>query len=528
MPYARTTFLSEREEETMSAGTRLRTLALIVILSVAFICLAASVHAATSGTGTRPNIIVIMTDDQDTATMSRLQNVKSLLVDEGITYKTNIVTYSKCCPSRASFITGQYPHNTGVEANSLPLGSYAKLDNSNTLPLWLQNYGYYTGHIGKYLNHYGEQDTNLTDDLEAWQEIPAGYSEWYGTLDPGTYNYYNYSMNENGRFVQYGNDPDDYQTDVLAAKATDFIRRRANSTDGKPFFLIVTPLAPHHDTTQPLGPTPSPKYEGRFSYVSLPKPPGFNEADMSDKPAFMQQLPLLTNDNVRDMTTWYQHRLETLMSVDDMVGGVVNTLQDTGQLKNTYIIYTSDNGWIQGEHRVIYGKEFAYEPSIRVPLVIRGPNITKGRIVKDLVANIDLAPTIVELSGATPLKTMDGISLVPLFTGGELPQRSGVEIECRDIFGPPRGISPRGVSPLGDAEGGMEPENGLPTLDFYAIRTGQYMYVKYTSGDEELYDLRIDPYELRSVAADPLYINIKNNLIADLNRLKSCSGKSCL
>lgn len=519
LSYARTPFLSEREEKTMSAGARQRTLVLIAILSVAIICLAAPIHAATSGTGTRPNIIVIMTDDQDTATMSRLHNVQSLLIDKGITYKTNIVTYSKCCPSRASFVTGQYPHNNGVEANSLPLGSYAKLDNSNTMSLWLQNTGYYTGHIGKYLNHYGEQDTNLTDDLEAWQEIPAGYSEWYGTLDPGTYYYYNYSMNENGRLVQYGNDPADYQTDVLAAKATDFIRRRANSTDDKPFFLIVTPLAPHHTPAQPLGPIPSPKYEGIFSHVSLPKPPGFNEADMSDKPPFMQKLPLLTNDDVRDMTTWYQHRLESLMSVDDMVEGVVDTLQETGQLSNTYIIFTSDNGWMQGEHRVFYGKEFAYEPSIRVPLVIRGPNIQNGgRIVKDLVTNIDLAPTIVELSGATPLKTMDGISLVPSFTGGALPQRSGVEVECRDLFGPPRG----------DAEGGMEPENGLPTLDYYAIRTGQYIYVKYTSGDEELYDLRIDPYELRNMAADPWYKNIKNNLEADLNRLKSCSGKNCL
>lgn len=502
----------------MKTITKLRTTSLVMIIAVALAYFVVPVYAATSGTDTRPNIIVLMTDDQDIYSMSKFPKIQSLIVEQGITFENNIVTYSKCCPSRATFVTGQYPHNTGVEANSLPLGSYAKMGNNNTLALWLQKSGYYTGHIGKYLNGYGQLDTNLSDNLAEWQEIPAGYSEWYGTIDPSTYKYYNYSMNENGVLVQYGYTPADYQTNVISNKADDFIRRRASSTDGKPFFLIITPLAPHHDDVPPLGPEPAPNYKGYFANEPLPRPPGFNEADMSDKPLFMQHLPSLNTNRIQDITTWYRKRLETLLSVDDMVAGTIDTLNKTGQLNNTVIIFTSDNGWIQGEHRVPYGKEFAYEPSIRVPLVIRGPGIPKGKAVTNLVANIDLAPTIVELSGATPQRTMDGVSLVPLFKGEALSQRSGIEVECRGLFG----LSG------GDAEGGMAAENGLPSLDFYAIRTSRYTYVQYSSGAEELYDLNLDPYELHNVEKSSYYAYIKNALNTKLNALKSCSGSSCL
>jgi len=458
-----------------------------------------------------------MTDDQDVASMSSLPKIHSLLVDEGISFENSIVTYSKCCPSRASFLSGQYPHNNGVEANSLPLGSYAKMGNNNTLSVWLQNSGYYTGHIGKYLNGYGELDTNLSDGLMAWQEVPAGYSEWYGTIDPTTYNYYNYKINENGKLIQYGNTASDYQTDVLANIAENFIERRAASRDKKPFFLVITPLAPHHDTKMPVDPEPAPKYKGTFASAPLPTPVGFNEADMSDKPSFMKQLPSLNTTSIKAITTCYQKRLETLQSVDDMVEGVVNILKKTGQLDNTVIIFTSDNGWLQGEHRIPFGKEFAYEPSIQVPLVIRGPGILKGKNVTTLVGNIDLAPTIVEISKATPHRTMDGVSLVPAFSGQSLPQRSGIEIECKDL----------GIGKV-DAEGNMPSENGLASLNFSAIRTSRYTYVLYSNGEEELYDLQLDPYALRNAANSTLYVTTKKNLNAKLQTLESCSGSSCL
>lgn len=496
---------------------RTRTAILSAFVFLILITVTLPVQAATSGPDARPNIIVIMTDDQDTASISKLPETQSLLVDKGMTFKTNIVTYAKCCPSRASFITGQYPHNTGVEANSLPYGSYAKMDNTNTLSLWLQNSGYYTGHIGKYLNGYGQLDTNQSDDLEAWQEIPAGYSEWYGTIDPTTYHYYNYSMNENGTLVQYGNTAEDYQTDVLSHKAVDFIERRAQSKDGKPFFLIITPLAPHHDNVDPLGPEPAEEYNGMFAHESLPKPPNFNELDISDKPPILQTLPVLNTRSIQIMTGWYQKRLETLQSVDDMVESVMDTLDETGQLDNTIIIFTSDNGWLQGENRVPYGKEFAYEPSIRVPLVIRGPGIPEGQNMATLVANIDLAPTIVELSDATPLRTMDGISLVPAFSGLSLTPRYGVEIECKGIG-----------AGKADAEGEMLPENGLESLNYYAIRTDRYIYIQYADNIEEMYDLYWDPYEMRNIANSGRYTKTKKTLITHLESLKTCHGSSCL
>jgi arylsulfatase A-like enzyme len=392
--------------------------------------------------------------------------------------------------------------------------------------VWLQASGYYTAHIGKYLNGYGQLDTNPADTVPARLEIPPGYSEWYGLVDPMTYNYYGYMMNENGHLVTYGNAPADYQTDVLSGRATDFIRRRAIATDGTPFFLVIAPLAPHHDSVPPVSPEPAPRHQGYFSSEPLPTPPSLNEADMSDKPAFMQLLPLMGDGRIADITTCYRKRLETLLAVDDMVGDVVDTLSATGQLGNTIIIFTSDNGWLQGEHRIPYGKEFAYEPSIRVPLILRGPGIPQGKRVTNLVANIDLAPTIVEATGAVPGRVMDGISLMRLLRGDTT--RNGILVECR------------GLGPTGDAEGGLAPENSMVSLDFNAVRTKDYTYVSYASslqlkngraytfsGGEELYDLARDPFELQSVSSDPRYRTIKAGLKSRLGVLETCSGTGC-
>ena len=249
---------------------------LLVFLVVCSSILVPLAFAADTLPGTQPNIVVIMTDDQDVASLSHLPKIQNLLTERGTTFKNFMVTCSLCCPSRAVFLTGQYAHNNGVEGNLLPLGGYTRLDHANTLPVWLQNSGYYTGHIGKYLNGYGTLSTALTssdnipvvvtntkdailqasndfpagvttnDAILAMTVIPPGYSEWYGSIDPTTYKYYNYTLNKNGVLVTYGFTPEDYQTDVYTGIANDFISRRASAPDGKPFFLVIAPVAAHN------------------------------------------------------------------------------------------------------------------------------------------------------------------------------------------------------------------------------------------------------------------------------------------
>jgi arylsulfatase A-like enzyme len=243
-----------------------------------------------SSSAVRPNVLVLMTDDQTVESMRVMPNVKTLIADQGVTFDNSFVSYSLCCPSRATFLTGQYAHNHGVWGNTAPNGGYYKLDSTNTLPVWLQRAGYQTIHLGKYLNQYGTRNP---------REIPPGWGQWYGTPDPSTYRYLNYQINENGNLVQFGNAAADYKTDVESRLAVDLISRQA--ADPRPFFMWVAFLAPHsgnpRDADDPSGiatPSPAARHKNRFANEPLPTPPSLNEADMSDKPAAMRNRPLLT------------------------------------------------------------------------------------------------------------------------------------------------------------------------------------------------------------------------------------------
>ena len=357
----------------------------------------------------RPNVVMIMTDDQTVESMRVMPNVKALLADQGVTFDNSFVSYALCCPSRATYLTGQYAHNHGVMGNAAPNGGYYKLDSTNTLPVWLQRGGYQTIHLGKYLNGYGTRNAT---------EVPPGWGLWYGSVDPTTYRFYNYTLNENGKTVNYGTGTANYQTDVYAQKAVNLIAGQA--ADPRPFFLSVAFLAPHsgapRDPDDPSGlgtPSPAPRHRNVFRTQALPIPPSFNEADVSDKPAGVRNRPLLTAGRINGIREMYQQRLESLLAVDEAVARIVNQLSAIGKLDQTYIIFTSDNGFFHGEHRVPQGKVLLYEPSIRVPLIIRGPNIPAGQHRSQFVENIDLAPTIVAATGVQPGRVMDGRSLLP-------------------------------------------------------------------------------------------------------------------
>lgn len=460
-----------------------------------------TVEQAVSSAEGRPNVVVVMTDDQDLESIRVMPQTLSRLGSAGVTFDNSVVTYSLCCPSRATFLTGQYSHNHGVRSNNPPDGGYAKLDHTNTLPLWLEEAGYATVHIGKYLNGYGEVDT---------LEIPPGWTEWYGAIGKSAYNFFGFLVNENGTKVQYANTPDKYQTDVYTDLAVDFIGRRApDPVTGvtQPFFLYLNYLAPHWGKPTEPGdpaidtPAPAPRHKGWFAGAVMPASPAFNEANMTDKPASMRNRKLLTPTQVSGIREAYRQRLESLLAVDEGVARIIEALEAEGVLQNTLVIFTSDNGWFQGEHRIGFGKTLPYEPAVKVPLLIYGPGITPGRRISAMVANIDLAPTIVEAAGATAALTMDGRSLWPFLSGGQTAWP----------------ITPRHVlvedSPSGSA-----------ASVFWSIKRGRWVYTEYANGDRELYDLVSDSAQVASRHLDSRYTSVRRQLAEKLAAMKTCIG----
>ena len=448
----------------------------------------------------QPNILVLETDDQTLAEIAVLPNVRRLIGDQGVTFDNNFDSFSLCCPSRASLLTGQYSHNNGVRGNAPPNGGYYKLDSTNTLAVWLKNAGYYTAHVGKYLNGYGTRSKT---------EIPPGWSEWHGSVDPSTYRYYGYTLNENGTLHTYCATPDPscYQTDVYREKADAIIRERAGKG---PLFMWVAFLANHsggpRDPDDPPNlatPVPAPRYKDRFQTTPLPRPPSFNEADVSDKPAAMRRRPLLTPRRIAAIQENWQQRRETLLAVDDAVASIVDTLRTTGQLDDTLILFTSDNGFFHGEHRVANGKVLLYEPSIRVPLLMRwtgNKSLPRGVHRKQLTMNVDYTETMLGAAGDTarPMRIEDGVNLLRLWRDG------GKELG-RDLL----------------------IDNTPGAGHFDAIRTNHYLYAEYANGERELYDLRRDPNELQSEHANPAYTQLRLALAVRLHRLVSCAGGSC-
>ncbi len=470
---------------------------------------------AVAASSVRPNVVVLMTDDQTYRDLAVMPRTRHALGDAGVTFTRNFVSYPLCCPARATLLTGRYAHNHGVRSNRPPNGGYGRLDKQNTLPVWLQRAGYTTGHIGKYLNGYGR-------DVPA--DVPPGWSEWHGSVDGSTYLMWGYTLNEDGALRTYGRrtveDPALYQTDVYRAKAIDFIRRRAPQQ--RPFYLSVAFLAPHAEAGQrrrEVSVRSAPRHRGRFATKPLPRPPSFDEADVSDKASFLRAAPRLTPAQVTRITRNHRARQEALLAVDEAVDAIVQTLRETGSLQRTYIVFTSDNGFFHGEHRVPQGKYLVYEASSHVPLIIRGPGIPAGRRSAELVSNVDLAPTIVAAARARATKTMDGRSLLPFARD---PQRR----TTRPILH--EGLAP---SATGDTD-----QDGTQPLDpasaalpgYTAIRTPRYLYVAYSKpAGRELYDLVADPFELRSLDGKRRYARTQAALAGELARLRRCAGTTC-
>jgi arylsulfatase A-like enzyme len=447
----------------------------------------------------RPNVVVVMTDDQRATDMEPMRIVRREIANRGATFTNFYATFPLCCPSRATFLTGQYAHNHNVLDNESPYGYEAFRDEPRTLPIAMDNAGYKTGYIGKYLNGYGRDGTE--------NDIPAGWDDWRGITEGGPFDY---TLNENGELVRYGHPqepdrPGDYQTDVFAQKASGFIRQSAGAVRD-PFFLTVAPQAPHAATEDPV--QPAPRHEGDFAQEPFPKPPSFNEFKVNDKPSFVQQQPLLTQEQERSMRKKYRARLEALLAVDQAVGKIVSTLRNNGELSNTVIIFTSDNGWMLGEHRLIK-KERVYEESAQVPFMIRAPGIPAGVRRKQIAGNIDIAATILDAANAEYPRPTDGRSLYPLARNADIGSRRSILIE----------------SDLNPAVPGKS----------IAVRSPTHLYAEHTGGGEverELYNLNVDPFELKSrhtggpfeTTGSP---EVERKLREKLRILEDCADDTC-
>ena len=352
---------------------------------------------AAAAAQSRPNVVVIESDDQTVESMRVMNRVNSLIGDKGATFQNNFVNFSLCCPSRATFLTGQYAHNHKVVDNAPPDGGFPKfepLHGNNNLAVWLHNAGYDTAMIGKYLS-YMKPST-----------VPPGWSDWHAVVQ-GSETVYGYTMNDNGTLTNHGEKPTDFLDDVLTSKAVSYIHRTAPKPN--PFFLWLTYTAPHVSGPDPNpnppydcdgASKPAPRNAHAFDTEPLPRPPNFNEADVSDKPAAIRGHPVMNATQIANTQRHYRCALESVLAVDRGVQDVVDVLNDTGQLANTLVVFTSDNGFLNGEHRLFLVKRHIYEQSIRVPLEMRGPGIPPGVTVGDLSINADLAPTILDVDGS--------------------------------------------------------------------------------------------------------------------------------
>jgi arylsulfatase A-like enzyme len=298
--------------------------------------------------GAAPNIVLILTDDQELSSLRHMPILHRRVAREGLTFTRAFVTTPRCCPARASILTGRYAHNHGVLRNLFPDGGWRQFRKGGwekrSLAVRLTESGYRTALLGKYLNGYRRA-----------AHVPRGWSEWFVMIGKGPYGGFNYRMSENGTPVAYGQRAEDFFTDVLSDKAASFIRR--SEEDTRPFFLFVSTAAPHPPSAH------APRDRHAFEGVKAPRPPSFAEADLSDKPRFVRE-KTHHDDQIRAIDSFYVRYLRSLAGVDRLVGRVLDALEAAGKTEETYLLFTSDNGILLGEHRAV-GKLLPYEGAIR-------------------------------------------------------------------------------------------------------------------------------------------------------------------
>jgi N-acetylglucosamine-6-sulfatase len=542
-----------------------------------------SARAAATSALQKPSFVVIQTDDETLdqlyaefnvagTTVRAMPYTRELIADRGATFNRYYVSYPLCCPSRVSLLTGRYAHNHNVRGNVPPEGGYTGFSIRNAfshnIATWLQGAGYRTIHVGKFLNGYGDAP------FDEGKTVPPGWTAWHTVLSADTDHYfYGYTLNDNGvldgpfgesgswdtreygekddfgcPFAPLNGKPCLYETDVFNRIATEEL---AGTSPEQPFYLQVDYTAPHGDFRKPAGPEPAPRDYNTFAGAPYPHgaSEGFNEGNVNDKPRFIREAPYLSSSDIHTYRVYYQKALESLRSVDVGVKQIVDTLGALHRLRNTYIIFTSDNGFFYGEHRLTGGKFLAYEPSTHLPFLIRGPGIKPGNETGQLASNIDIAPTVLELAGVEADKSVDGTSLFPFAHDPALRTRRPILFES---FVQTNDVEENGGGPAATptplatgAKGGgpsintrskqLPPQNSngasasivAPPKNYYGIRLGPYKYIEWPDGEKELYDITKDPYELNNKIRDANFFPIRGFLHNELVRLETCKGTTC-
>jgi N-acetylglucosamine-6-sulfatase len=429
---------------------------------------------------TKPNILFVLTDDQTVSLAAQMPNLKRLVAGRGATFTHAYYNDPLCGPSRATILTGRYKQNTGVDQNR-----YAQFapHERETVAVALHDVGYRTALIGKYINGYPRS-----------AGIPPGWDEWFVDLGNGPA-VYNYKMDDNGKVVAFGSTPKDYRTDVLAGRAVSFVKQAEAA--GAPFYLQLAVDAPH------VPAVPAPRDANALPGLGVPRSAAFNEADVSDKPGFVRKRGPFGTNFIAQLDAGYRQQARELLAVDDAIGRLVDAI-GPARLADTYVVFTSDNGWMRGEHRIPSGKGLPYEPVLRMPLFVSGPGTASGSRVDALVSNADLAPTFVDWAGTTMPAPVDGRSFALLLAKG--------------------GSGGRQAEPIGYLTSASADASKFPTWD--GIKTTRYTYVEYRDGERELYDDQADPLQLTNIAgtATP---GLLAALHARTATLQACAGATC-
>lgn len=473
------------------------------ILALSCLCLSACGAGAQPKTAPAqastplPNLIVVLLDDADVELTESMPRLRSLLMDKGVRFTSHVANTPLCGPSRALLLSGKYAHNTRVYYNNGPEGGYTPwraggYDEANLGP-WLQARGYRTGLFGKYMNDFplGQSETF----------IPKGWDDFRGVMSDREARNNRYTLNENGTLKVYDAATGGYQTDLLGQRLLSFIRD-SEKKDDQPFFAYLSLSSPHVPVE------PAPRHADSFPGEKAPRKPSYDEADISDKPSRLREQAIpISPAMAREIDVTYRGMRQSMLAVEDAMETLLKTLKETGELSNTYVFFTSDNGWFRGEHRIHSEKYAPYEESIRVPLIVLGPGVTAGRSINRVAGLVDLAPTLLELAGepAATLDTSDGRSLVPLLLAADpnrVPWRDSILIEH---FG-----------------------GGAPfrIRSYSGVRTETAVYVEYASGEKEYYDLVKDPHQLQNVASS-LPLSTLAKLSGTVAAFKNCAGTGC-
>jgi arylsulfatase A-like enzyme len=496
---------------------------------------------ALAAEGTPPDIIVIMVDDMRADELRYMPWTRRLLGSKGVTFANSFAPHPLCCPARASVLSGLYTHNHRVFANYDPWGFHAFRDES-TIATWLKGAGYHTAHIGKYLNGYGPDPVPGATTGKSLHYVPPGWSTWRGSIDSGlprthpleggTYQYNDTTLSRGKTLVNYKGQ---YQTRVYGTLTQRVIRSRASADS--PYFLSVNYAAPHAGTpVESDDPAPVRRSDGKTTVITTPARPGnvrgmfdsvitsapgatWRDPDFSDKPAYLASMPTMNKAERLAVRKLARQRAESLFLVDKQVKRTFDALAEAGTTGQTLVLFTSDNGYYLGEQRIRMGKKYHHEPSLRVPLLIRGPGLPAGHRRLDPITSVDLAPTLAELASVTPAHVTDGVSLAAVARSGDHGWRRPVLTSSGPLGNVVRSTNEDG-SPLRAGD--------TPDVRYaLGIRTAQYLYVDLANVDRELYDVLADPQQYHNLAGMPGHADVERELASVLDRMRACDGPEC-